>query len=660
MTKQEMSSVDVAAVVQELSEFILDAKLGKIYQTTPDEIRIRVYTRDRGREDLVIEAGRRLHLTRGPRPSPRIPPAFPMLLRKHLMGGRIKEIKQYDFDRIVEFYITRGGLTTILVAELFSQGNIVLLDSERRIILPLKSLTFKGRTLRRGEPYGYPPAQLSPLEAAAEDLSRIMSESKADVVRTLATRLNMGGLYAEETLMVAGVDKTTPAREATPEQVEAMVVALRDLFQPIVEDNLHPHVVIRDSEPIDVLPIELRSYEGLERRYYPSINEALDAYFSVQVEEAAVERRGEKIVRKLSRLERRLEKQQAAMERFEQEAERSIAIGEAIYAHYQEIEEIFNTLRRARDQGYSWDQIKQTLREAAEKGMKAARMIKDVDEAESIITIKLDEHTARLNLKETIPRNAEIYYDRAKEQRRKIEGAKKAIEETRKLLEKEPEKMEAPKPRVKRKIRWYERFRWFYSSDGFLVVAGRDANTNEEVVKRYMDKRDLFFHTQAHGAPATIVKTEGKEIPEQTIMEAAQFAVSYSSIWKAGHFEGDAYWVHPEQVSKTPEPGEYVAKGAFIIRGERHYMKRVAVGAAVGIEVDKEVRVIGGPPTAVKKIAKYWVEVQPGDFAPNDLAKKIYRGWLESVSEGDLPLVRQAVDPDQIARFLPPGTTSLK
>ena len=77
------------------------------------------------------------------------------------------------------------------------------------------------------------------------------------------------------------------------------------------------------------------------------------------------------------------------------------------------------------------------------------------------------------------------------------------------------------------------------SSDGFLVVGGRDADTNEEIFKKYMEKRDIVFHTQAPGAPLTVVNTGGKEVPESTFQEVAQFAVSYSKLWKAGQFSGD-------------------------------------------------------------------------------------------------------------------------
>ena len=85
-----MSSADVAAVVAELSagpKSIIDAKIGKIYQTTSEEIRINLYVFHHGRDNLIIEAGKRIHLSKHFRASPELPQSFPMLLRKYLMGA---------------------------------------------------------------------------------------------------------------------------------------------------------------------------------------------------------------------------------------------------------------------------------------------------------------------------------------------------------------------------------------------------------------------------------------------------------------------------------------------------------------------------------------------------------------------------------------------
>jgi hypothetical protein len=208
---------------------------------------------------------------------------------------------------------------------------------------------------------------------------------------------------------------------------------------------------------------------------------------------------------------------------------------------------------------------------------------------------------------------------------------------------------------------WYERFRWFHTSDGFLVIGGRSADENEEIVKKYLDKGDRFFHTQAHGAPATVLKATGPsesadediEIPDTSIEEAAQFAVSYSSVWKDGRYADDVYMVDYDQVTKTPESGEYLEKGSFAIRGDRRYFDDTPVGVAVGITCEPDTRVIGGPPSAIEERAETSIEVEPGQYAQNDIAKRLYREFKTRFA--DDTFVRKVASPDLIQEFLPPG-----
>jgi hypothetical protein len=180
-------------------------------------------------------------------------------------------------------------------------------------------------------------------------------------------------------------------------------------------------------------------------------------------------------------------------------------------------------------------------------------------------------------------------------------------------------------------------------------------------VKKYLEPGDRFFHAQAHGGPVTVLKAtdpsesagDGVEIPARSHEEAARFAVSYSSVWKEGKFAGDVYAVSPDQVSKTPESGEYLEKGGFAIRGDRTYYDDVAVGVAVGITCEPETRVIGGPPEPVRQRAETSIELEPGRYAQNDVAKRCYREFRERFA--DESFVRKVASPDRIQEFLPPG-----
>jgi predicted ribosome quality control (RQC) complex YloA/Tae2 family protein len=652
--KQEMSSVDVAALVRELHPRLLDSKITKIYQHSPDEIRIGLHIFKEGRTNLIIEAGKRFHLTKHPETAQKLPPAFPMLLRKHLTGGRITDIVQYDFDRIIILHIQRGVDKTMLLVELFSRGNIVLLDSEKRIILPLKTISFRDRKVRGGEQYELPAAQLSPITITGEEIKEMFTHSDADIVRTMATKMNMGGQYAEEVCLRAGIEKSTPAKELIdPIPIQN---ALAEVFKPL-NTELKPHIITKSGAKIDVLPFPLSQNEKNEKIFFPTFNEALDEYFSSEAKKKneSVKEAETKKDDKTGLYEHRLQKQVLALTKFRDDEQKLVHKGELIYAHYQTCDGILKAINDARDKGYSWDDIKNILKSSQ---MPEAKLIKSINQGKGLINVLLDNTEVELDIRLPVTQNSQVYYDRSKKLSGKIKGAVIAIEETKKLTERK----EAP-PQKKNKIqkskpKWFEQFRWFISSDGFLVIGGRDAQSNEDLVKKYLQKQDIFFHAHVSGSPAVMIKTEGKVVPESTLLEAAEFTVSYSSIWKSGQASGDAYWVLPSQVSKTPETGEYIGKGAFVIRGKRNYFKDVMLGAALGFELGEERRLIGGPVGMVKKRAKFVIEVEPGEFNQNDLSKKIHRMMNDKFE--DKKLIKDVASPDKIAMLLPPGGSRVK
>merc|ERR1719167_2189928 len=123
-----------------------------------------------------------------------------------------------------------------------------------------------------------------------------------------------------------------------------------------------------------------------------------------------------------------------------------------------------------------------------------------------------------------------------------------------------------------RKVFWFEKFFWFISSENYLVIGGRDAQQNELLVKRYMKPTDIYVHADLHGAATVIVKNPSSDpVPPKTLNEAGQFAVCFSAAWDSKVLTA-AYWVTPDQVSKTAPSGEYLTVGSFMIRGKKNFL----------------------------------------------------------------------------------------
>lgn len=253
-----------------------------------------------------------------------------------------------------------------------------------------------------------------------------------------------------------------------------------------------------------------------------------------------------------------------------------------------------------------------------------------------------------LNTKKQLTQTANEYFEKAKKFRRKAEGAREAVEKFKKQLAKLDKEQQIEEEQEEKKAKrapqeWYEKFRWFISSEGFLCIGGRDATTNEIVVKKHTDTNDLVFHTEAPGSPFFVIKTEGKKPGDATLQEAADATASFSKAWKLGVVATEAYAVTPDQLSRTAPSGEYLAKGAFIVRGKRNY-RTGTVNLAVGKLEDG--RVMCAPPAAVNANCENSVNIQQGTNKPSDCAKKIAK--------------KLDVHVDDVLRVLPAGGCEVK
>ena len=242
-----------------------------------------------------------------------------------------------------------------------------------------------------------------------------------------------------------------------------------------------------------------------------------------------------------------------------------------------------------------------------------------------------------LDLTKSIDENAAAYFEKAKKIKKKIEGAEKALNGSiRKLheLELKKEKIILEKSKQaklkERKQEWYEKFRWFISSEGFLAVGGRDATSNEIVVKKHTESNDLVFHTDMAGSPFFVVKSEGKIIGEKTKEEAADATCTFSRAWKLGLQTSSVFYVSPDQVSKKTKAGEFMGKGAFMIYGKTNYIGN-KVNLAIGINQNQQI--MSGPIDAIKTNCDKYVVLIQGDEKASAVAKYIKHKINGSIDE---------------------------
>ena len=250
-----------------------------------------------------------------------------------------------------------------------------------------------------------------------------------------------------------------------------------------------------------------------------------------------------------------------------------------------------------------------------------------------------------LDLTKSIEENAAAYFERAKKSKKKIVGAQTALNENLKKLKELEQKMDkitvekSKQEKLKeKKAEWYEKFRWFKSSEGFLVVGGRDATSNEIVIKKHTGQNDLVFHTDMAGSPFFVVKTEGKPVGEKTKEETADATCTFSRAWKLGLQTSPVFYVNPDQVSKKTKAGEFMGKGAFMIYGKTNYISN-KINLAIGISQNHQI--MAGPLDAIKTHCEKYVKLVQGDEKSSSVAK-----YIQHKIGGSL---------DEIIRALPSG-----
>jgi predicted ribosome quality control (RQC) complex YloA/Tae2 family protein len=228
--------------------------------------------------------------------------------------------------------------------------------------------------------------------------------------------------------------------------------------------------------------------------------------------------------------------------------------------------------------------------------------------------------------------NANKYFELAKKAKKKIDGAKAAVkraqnelseliekkEENLKEIEEQREKAKNFKKDIKKE--WFERFRWFYTSKNHLVIGGRDATSNEIVVKKHTENNDLVFHTDMAGSPFFILKLNSDKPTDDEIHEVGIATASFSRAFKMGLASNKVLYVNPEQVTKEANSGEFLAKGSFVIRGKTNYVSNIYMEVALGIVNGK---LIAAPFDSLYGKTENILVVVQGDKRPSDVAKII-------------------------------------
>ncbi len=350
--KTQVSSLELSYLVRELDELV-DCRVNKVFQKE-DGFLFDLHKPGEGRIMFRALIPNAVFFTQYKPDFPSHPPKFCMFLRKHLGGMIVDEVRQKGFDRILEIEFSGFGEKYILVLELFSKGNLILCKEDYEIVAPFNSQTWQSRTIRGGTGYEYPPDQLNPYELDFDSFWQVFEDSDMDeVVKTLAVDFGLGGAYAEEVCARAGIDKSLSSEDLVEEKARSLFEGLDEVLNSEVEAT-----AVGDR----VYPFDPVSVEG-ERKYFDSFNEAVDEVVSRNLVARKEEEKEEIRQERIDKVENIIRDQEESIKKLKGDIRDNKRKGELVFENYQRLSDLLYQVNQAREDGLSWDEIREKLEE---------------------------------------------------------------------------------------------------------------------------------------------------------------------------------------------------------------------------------------------------------------------------------------------------------
>ena len=530
-----LDGITLNMLKNEISEKIIGARIDKIHQPSKEELVISLRWNG-GNGKIMISASAsapRIHFTESSVDNPKNPPMFCMLMRKHLSGAKLVEIEQFGLERMLHLSFSTYNefgdpvIVKLAVEIMGRHSNIMLIGPDGRIIDAIKRVTADMSSVRQvmpGMTYVFPPAQnkMNTLDLDYMGLIERLKNGR-DIPLSKALMENLDGvspIVCREIsdIVTGGFD--TKSHDLSNDDCEKLVSCLEKLSESVKNGNAAPYMVVKENgHPLDFTFMKVNQYgDALEIRKFETFSEMLDKFYSERSGADRMKQRSNDlfkfVVNLADRISRKLDIQRQELAR---STERDVlrVKGELIHANLWMIEKgmtsvvlenYYNDCKPIEvklDPRLSPNQNAQHYFSEYRKADTAERMLKqfiEKGEAElSYIESVFDLLSRARTDDEVIAICEELV-------------AQGYLKNHRKNNQK-PVKL-APKE--------------YISTDGFRILCGRNNIQNDKLTFKDSRKNDIWLHTQKIHGSHTVIVTEGREVPESTIQQAAVVA-AYNS-----------------------------------------------------------------------------------------------------------------------------------
>lgn len=541
----------VADLVHEFRNQLIGGRIAKIAQPETDELLLTIKTNDEQRR-LLISADASLplvYLTDANKPAPMTAPNFCMLLRKHIGGGRIVDIRQPKLERIIHFTIEHldelGDLCRkeLIVEIMGKHSNIIFCTSDGKIIDSIKHVSAQMSSVREvlpGREYFIPDTmhKADPLTVDADTFTGLLKEKPMPVSKAVYTSFTgISPVTAEEICHLAGVDSALPAKEYSEDILFHLYTQFTIYLSAIKEGRFTPAIYYDGREPKEFAALPLDHLDGYECREYPSISEVLSTFYSTRSLLTRIRQKSADLRHIVqTALERNRKKYDLQLRQLKdtENREKFRIYGELINAYGYNVEE-------------------------------GARKLDALNYyTNKMVSIPLDPT-------KTPQENAQRYFAKYNKQKRTFEALSELSKETLEdinylesvqtaldiaLTEEDLAQIREElagagyirRRFTKKKVRIKNEPLHYISSDGYHIYVGKNNLQNEELTFHFASGNDWWFHAKQAPGSHVIVKSNGDELPDRTFEEAGRLAAYYSSMRGSDKVEID--YVQKKHVKK--------------------------------------------------------------------------------------------------------------
>lgn len=561
-----LDGIALRALAEQFNTELIGAKADKISQPEKDEIVISFRSHS-GTRKLLMSASSsnpRVHFTNITKKNPLSAPMFCMLLRKHLGGGKLIEVRQRGLERCIDFciesYTELGDLTVkhLIVEIMGRHSNIILTDENNKIVDSIKHIDFSVSSVRQvlpGLEYIYPPSQnkINPLTCEYIDIVKAVASAKEGISADRLIVLDFEGispLSAREMCHrgLGGADFV--AERLASEEQKKLCDAIYAVFEQVRQNRFFPcSIYDKSGKPIDFSAIKIEQYGTIaDVHECTSISEAVEEYYSIRDSEERKKQKSASLAKFVSNNIDRCAKKIILLKQSADEAKKRDKFkmyGDLITANMYLLKGGEKSVLVQNFYSEKGEKLTIPLdptlspQQNAQKYYKKYSKLKTAGE---MAAVQMASAQKELEYFESVAHNISIA------------ASKEELDEIRSELENAGYISTKAKSKQKKASKTAPMH--FVSSDGFDIYVGKNNIQNDYVTTKLANSSDIWFHIKNFAGSHTVIKLgTDKNVPDRTLLEAAGIAAYYSAAKSSAKVEIDYTQIKNVKKPSGAKPG---------------------------------------------------------------------------------------------------------